>query len=239
MSQPKKRFGRSRGTQDDTQQFTLTERDRELAALAAEILPRNSAAASFERAASRKAGSSSVSARDAVTDTAPDDDAATGSASDPADTPVPATTEGGAGGTTPRKGHGAKKTGRAASPSAAGKTTAGAATATEAEEDTPTEATDGASAEDPKARKKRERQAKRREAKAARAEARERRSTDYQPTPLWYKVIMIGLMIVGLLWIISYYLFQGQIPIPGIGVWNLIIGLGFMFAGLIMTTRWR
>ena len=48
MSEPKKRFGRSRKSQDDTQDFALTERDRELAALAAEILPRNSAAASFE-----------------------------------------------------------------------------------------------------------------------------------------------------------------------------------------------
>jgi len=69
VSQPKKRFGRSRNAQDETQQFSLTEEDRELAALAAEILPRNSAAASFERAATRQAGSTSVSARDAVTDT--------------------------------------------------------------------------------------------------------------------------------------------------------------------------
>ena len=75
--------------------------------------------------------------------------------------------------------------------------------------------------------------------KAAKAEKRERRSTDYQPTPLWYKVVMIGLMILGLLWIITYYLFQGMVPIPGISVWNLVIGLGFMLAGLIMTTRWR
>ncbi|WP_262925649.1 cell division protein CrgA [Kocuria atrinae] len=50
---------------------------------------------------------------------------------------------------------------------------------------------------------------------------------------------MIGLMIVGLLWIIVYYLFQGTLPIPGINVWNLIIGLVFMMTGLIMTTRWR
>ncbi|WHF20942.1 cell division protein CrgA [Kocuria rhizophila] len=28
-------------------------------------------------------------------------------------------------------------------------------------------------------------------------------------------------------------------PIPGIGEWNLFIGLGFMLAGLIMTTQWR
>lgn len=28
---------------------------------------------------------------------------------------------------------------------------------------------------------------------------------------MWFKVIMIGLMIVGLLWIIAYYLFQGLV----------------------------
>ncbi|PZP31728.1 MAG: septation inhibitor protein [Kocuria rhizophila] len=69
--------------------------------------------------------------------------------------------------------------------------------------------------------------------------AKRDRTGDPQPTPLWYKVIMIGLMIVGLLWIIVYYLFQGTLPIPGINVWNLIIGLVFMMTGLIMTTRWR
>ena len=90
-----------------------------------------------------------------------------------------------------------------------------------------------------KEQRKRQRQAGRREAQAAKAEARERRANDYRPTPLWYKVIMIGLMIVGLLWIITFYLFQGVVPIPGIGQWNLFIGLGFMLSGLIMTTRWR
>ena len=108
--------------------------------------------------------------------------------------------------------------------------TGAAAKSTETAEETPAEL---------KARRKRELAAKRREEKAAKAEERERRAVDYQPTPTWYKVIMVGLMIVALLWIISYYLFQGLIPIPGIGVWNLVIGLGFMLTGLIMTTRWR
>ena len=120
----------------------------------------------------------------------------------------------------------------AASTTGAGDAAPQAATvgAEDTAEETPAEA---------KARIKAARQAKRREEKAAKAEAREHRATEYRPTPMWFKVIMIGLMIVGLLWIIAYYLFQGLVPIPGIGEWNLFIGLGFMLAGLIMTTQWR
>lgn len=235
MSQPKKRFGRSRNAQDETQQFSLTEEDRELAALAAEILPRNSAAASFERAATRQAGSTSVSARDAVTDTelAGDPAADSGTAADHhLDAAVTPSTK-----RTKRRNKTSAQTSATASSDAASTTGAGdaapqAATvgAEDTAEETPAEA---------KARIKAARQAKRREEKAAKAEAREHRATEYRPTPMWFKVIMIGLMIVGLLWIIAYYLFQGLVPIPGIGEWNLFIGLGFMLAGLIMTTQWR
>lgn len=251
MSEPKKRFGRSRKSQDDTQDFALTERDRELAALAAEILPRNSAAASFERSAARKSGSSAVSTKDAATDHGlADDAAAPGTADASGDTAAPAgkTASGG-------KGRAGKKRAAAASVSASGTAvanesgmkgaragTSGADASGEAgSTDEPGVGTSDTSedAETPAARKKLQRDERRRAAKAAKAEKRERRSTDYQPTPLWYKVVMIGLMILGLLWIITYYLFQGMVPIPGISVWNLVIGLGFMLAGLIMTTRWR
>ena len=235
MSQPKKRFGRSRNAQDETQQFSLTEEDRELAALAAEILPRNSAAASFERAATRQAGSTSVSARDAVTDTelAGGPGAASDTAAD--HQPDAAVTP-----STKRRKRG-KKTSAQTSVTAS----SDAASTTGADDAAPQAATAGAedtAEETPaetKARIKAARQAKRREEKAAKAEAREHRATEYRPTPMWFKVIMIGLMIVGLLWIIAYYLFQGLVPIPGIGEWNLFIGLGFMLAGLIMTTQWR
>ena len=61
----------------------------------------------------------------------------------------------------------------------------------------------------------------------------------HAPTPTWYKAVMLGLLVVGLLWLIVYYLFQGTYPVPGIGTWNIAVGLGLMMAGLIMTTRWR
>lgn len=60
------------------------------------------------------------------------------------------------------------------------------------------------------------------------------------PLPTWYKAIMFGLLIVGLLWIMVFYLAPGgQWPIPGIGGWNIIVGFGLAMVGFIMMTRWR
>lgn len=57
--------------------------------------------------------------------------------------------------------------------------------------------------------------------------------------PQWYKVIMFGLMILGLLWICTYYITTGVYPIAAAGGWNIIIGFGLAMVGFLMTTRWR
>jgi hypothetical protein len=62
---------------------------------------------------------------------------------------------------------------------------------------------------------------------------------DAAPNPVWFKPIMLGLMILGLLWVIVFYLSNQAWPIPGIGPWNLVIGFGIAFIGFLMTTRWR
>jgi hypothetical protein len=59
------------------------------------------------------------------------------------------------------------------------------------------------------------------------------------PNPVWFKPIMLGLMLVGLVWILVFYLSGTEFPIPGIEGWNLLIGFGIAFAGFLMTTRWR
>ncbi len=59
------------------------------------------------------------------------------------------------------------------------------------------------------------------------------------PNPVWFKPIMIGLMLVGLVWVLVFYLSGMQFPIPGIDAWNLVIGFGIAFVGFLMTTRWR
>ena len=62
---------------------------------------------------------------------------------------------------------------------------------------------------------------------------------DADPTPVWYQVIMFGLIVIGLAWLILWYLLDFTYPIPGIGYWNVGIGIGLMMIGLLMTTRWR
>lgn len=59
------------------------------------------------------------------------------------------------------------------------------------------------------------------------------------PNPVWFKPVMVGFMLIGLVWILVFYLSGMQFPIPGIQAWNLVIGFGIAFIGFLMTTRWR
>ena len=47
-------------------------------------------------------------------------------------------------------------------------------------------------------------------------------------------------LVVGLAWIVVYYLSQGSIPgLSALGAWNLVIGFTFIIAGVALATRWR
>ena len=61
-----------------------------------------------------------------------------------------------------------------------------------------------------------------------------------QPSPRWFAPLMVALMLIGLLWIVVYYVAGDRIPIMvSLGAWNFGIGFGAMVAGLIMSMRWR
>ncbi|GAA2174218.1 hypothetical protein GCM10009784_11620 [Arthrobacter parietis] len=70
-------------------------------------------------------------------------------------------------------------------------------------------------------------------------EPKTRAAAEPKPNPVWYKPVMFGLMVLGLLWILVYYISEGRFPIPGIDSWNILIGFGVAIAGFLMTTRWR
>lgn len=59
-----------------------------------------------------------------------------------------------------------------------------------------------------------------------------------QVNPPWFVPVMCGLMILGVLWVATFYVTSGNYPVP-IGYWNLVIGLGAIMAGFMMATRWR
>lgn len=62
---------------------------------------------------------------------------------------------------------------------------------------------------------------------------------DDAPNAVWFKPVMVGFMLLGLAWILVYYISGSLYPIPGLQGWNLGIGLGIALIGFLMTTRWR
>ncbi|MCW4457402.1 MULTISPECIES: cell division protein CrgA [Microbacteriaceae] len=78
-------------------------------------------------------------------------------------------------------------------------------------------------------------------AAAARAQQQQQaqRSGDDAPNPVWFKPVMFGFMLIGLAWIIVFYLSQGLLPVAALGSWNILVGFGIAFIGFLMTTRWR
>ena len=59
-------------------------------------------------------------------------------------------------------------------------------------------------------------------------------------TPTWYRVIMFALMLLGLAWIVAFYIFGDQVQfLAELGPWNYAIGFAGMIVGLLMTMGWR
>ncbi|WP_166857462.1 MULTISPECIES: cell division protein CrgA [Actinomyces] len=67
-------------------------------------------------------------------------------------------------------------------------------------------------------------------------------------SPRWYAPTMVGLMIVGLLWVVVTYLFQGRYPLPYFtqhhgSDWlingNLYIGFAVILIGFLGLLRWK
>jgi hypothetical protein len=64
-------------------------------------------------------------------------------------------------------------------------------------------------------------------------------SQTYKPNPVWFKPVMFGLMIIGLFWIITFYISEGRFPVQAWESWNIVAGFGIAIVGFLMTTRWR
>ncbi|MEJ7650682.1 MAG: cell division protein CrgA, partial [Nakamurella sp.] len=60
------------------------------------------------------------------------------------------------------------------------------------------------------------------------------------PSSPVYIGIMLGLMLLGLAWLVVNYLWGASIPfMTSLGSWNFLIGFVLMIAGLVMAMRWR
>jgi hypothetical protein len=62
-----------------------------------------------------------------------------------------------------------------------------------------------------------------------------------EPTesPRWLAPVMLAAFLLGLAWIVVYYISQTKYPVPNLGAWNMGIGFVFVGIGFTLATRWR
>jgi hypothetical protein len=65
------------------------------------------------------------------------------------------------------------------------------------------------------------------------------RSPKKRVSPPWVAPLMVGLFLVGIIWLILFYVSNNAIPAPGLHNWNLLVGFGFIVAGFGVSTQWR
>jgi hypothetical protein len=60
------------------------------------------------------------------------------------------------------------------------------------------------------------------------------------PSPAWYPIVMAVILVIGLAYLVVYYLANQSVPVmKDIGGWNFAVGFGIMLVGLVMAVRWR
>lgn len=55
----------------------------------------------------------------------------------------------------------------------------------------------------------------------------------------WVAPVMVGCWILGLAWIVVYYLAPDLKYMSELGNWNLAIGMAFIAAGFAFSTKWE
>ena len=67
-----------------------------------------------------------------------------------------------------------------------------------------------------------------------------RKSARRKVSPPWVGPLIVALLVVGLAWIVVYYVSQNGVPgMSALGNWNLVIGFGLVIGGLTLATKWR
>jgi hypothetical protein len=78
-----------------------------------------------------------------------------------------------------------------------------------------------------------------RKRKAAASAAPEVIQPTVNESPKWLVPVMLANFLIGLLWIVIFYISSTAYPIPGIGAWNMLVGFGFVGIGFSLATRWQ
>ena len=59
------------------------------------------------------------------------------------------------------------------------------------------------------------------------------------PSPVWVAPLMLGLFLIGIIWLVAFYLVPDLPYVGKFGNYNLLIGFGFIIAGFGVSTQWR
>lgn len=66
-----------------------------------------------------------------------------------------------------------------------------------------------------------------------------KKATAPKPNPEWWVPVMVTLMLLGLAWIVVFYITQGAFPVASFGYFNLIAGFALLIGGFAMAMKWR
>ncbi|MFJ7075306.1 cell division protein CrgA [Streptomyces sp. NPDC098781] len=81
--------------------------------------------------------------------------------------------------------------------------------------------------------------------------SRIRKKADYTPPPSkqataiklnsrgWVAPVMLAMFVIGLAWIVVFYVTDGSLPLDALGNWNIVVGFGFIAAGFGVSTQWK
>ncbi|GHJ40277.1 cell division protein CrgA [Streptomyces sp. TS71-3] len=81
--------------------------------------------------------------------------------------------------------------------------------------------------------------------------SRIRKKADFTPPPTkqaaaikltnraWVAPAMLAMFLVGLAWIVVFYVTDGDLPLSSLGNWNIVVGFGFIAAGFGVSTQWK
>jgi uncharacterized membrane protein len=61
-----------------------------------------------------------------------------------------------------------------------------------------------------------------------------------KPSPPWVPILAVALIVIGIAYLVTYYLFQEKIDwMADLGYWNMAIGFGFLVGSLAVFTQWK
>lgn len=58
-------------------------------------------------------------------------------------------------------------------------------------------------------------------------------------SPRWIAPAMVASFVIGLLWIVAYYIAPDAPVLKDLTYWNVLIGFGFIGLGFVFSTRWK